>query len=115
MFGPACGPGELKFTGHPAMVLREAYVSRGKDIGVPADVSRWPIWRRRSFGSGRERLTWDPSDLPSLAPCVPSHFVAEHLPSPRPPPERRGSTSDGGQVIEVDASLHLGRDEGSAT
>ena len=33
MFGPACDPGELKLTGHPIMVLRGAYVSRGKDIG----------------------------------------------------------------------------------
>ena len=33
MFGPACDPGELKLAGHPIMVLRGAYVSRGKDIG----------------------------------------------------------------------------------
>ncbi len=34
---------------------------------------------------------------------------------PPAPSRRRGSTSDGGQVVEADASLHLGRDEGSAT
>ncbi len=33
MFGPACDPGELKFAGYPIMVLRGAYVSRGKGIG----------------------------------------------------------------------------------
>ncbi len=83
MFGPACDPDELKLAGHPTMVLRGAYVSRGKDIGFPADVLRWPIWRRRGG----------------------------YLRSLKQPFFKQGDSEKTGS----NASLHLGRDEGSAT
>ncbi len=60
MFGPACDPGELKLTGHPIMVLRGAYVSRGKDIGVLADVAMTDMAPTVSFGSGRARAPGTP-------------------------------------------------------
>jgi len=61
MFGPVCDPGELKLVGHPIMVLRGAYVSRGKDIaGSVRTCCDGRYGTDGWFGSGRERLTWDP-------------------------------------------------------
>ena len=83
MFGPACDPGELKLTGHPIMVLRGAYVSRGEDIG-------------------------------SLRTCCDGRYGADGVVTclfRSNPIFKQGDSEKTGS----NASLHLGRDEGSAT